>query len=41
MKSGWGDGDNKKVGLNKEQAKFEKKDVEEVKDGRYRKRKGK
>ena len=41
MKSGWGEGDNKKVGLNKEQAKFEKEDVEEVEDGRYRKRKGK
>ena len=41
MKSGWGEGDKKKVGLNKEQAKCEKEDVEEVEDWRYRKSKGK
>ena len=32
MKLGWGKGDNKKLGLNKEQAKFEKEDVEEVEE---------
>ena len=39
--SGWGEGVNEKEGLNKEQAKFEKGDVEEVEDVRYRKKKGK
>ena len=34
IKSGWGEGEDKKVGLSKEQAKFEKEDVEEVEDGR-------
>ena len=34
MKSEWGQGGDKKVGLSKEQVKFEKKDVEEVEDGR-------
>ena len=34
-------GEDKKVRLSKEQAKFEKEDVEEVEDGRKRKRKGK
>ena len=29
-----GEGEDKKVGLNKEQSKFEKEDVEEVEDGR-------
>ena len=34
MKSGWGEGDNKKEGLNKEQAQLEEGDAEEVEDGR-------
>ena len=34
MNSEWGQGEDKKVGLSKEQAKLEKEDVEEVEDGR-------
>ena len=34
IKSGWGEWEYKKVGFSKEQAKFEKGDVEEVEDGR-------
>ena len=34
IKLGLGEGEDKKVGLSKEQAKFEKEDVEEVEDGR-------
>ena len=34
IKSGWVEGEDKKVGLSQEQGKFEKEDVEEVKDGR-------
>ena len=41
IKSGWGEEKFKKVGLSKEQAKFEKEDVEKVEDGRYRKIEGK
>ena len=36
-----GGGEDKKVGLSKEQAQFEKEDVEEVEDGKKMKRKGK
>ena len=32
IQSGWGPGRDKKVGLSKEQAKFEREDVEEVVD---------
>ena len=34
IKSGWGEGEDKTVGLSKKQAQFEKEDVEEVEDWR-------